>query len=165
MKNDEKILAVNVANCLIPKSGISAEKYLESKSTEGALQSIKALTNKFGRVVLIYKTSKDSNMVRIAEWLKHNAILSELELQPCDVVFVDDAPKLHAVLKKLKITHMVHDDVFFAGKVTGLDKVVLLDNKPYPTKLTPDEKRFMEQADCWVEAQKILEKNVSIKQV
>lgn len=162
---DTKILAVNIANCVLPKTGISATKYLESKSTEGALEALKQLAPKFDRVYLLYKSTKDTNLTRVAEWLKYNDILKTLGLVEENVIFVSDGPKMYTVLDKLGVTHMVHDDIYFVQKVTDLDKIVLFDNKPYPSRLLPEEKKFISLATSWEQTQKILETNISIIEI
>jgi hypothetical protein len=165
MEKEEKILAVYFANCVLSKSGISAVKYLEAAPKIGAVDSIKSLSSKFDKVYLVYKTTKDTNMTKVAEWIKHTGILASMNLKPDNVIFVDDQPKLAAVLEKIGATHFVHDDVMVANKLTGLDLIVVLDDKSMPTRLTPDEIKFMRSAPNWMQVEEILKNNITVVEV
>lgn len=161
----EKILAIYFANCVLSKAGISAIKYLEAAPKPGSVTAINSLTKEFDKVYLIYKTTKDEKATKVAEWLKHTKVLDSMNLKPNNVIFVDDQPKLAAVLEKINATHFVYDDVFTGNKLTGLDLIVVIDDKPEPTRLTPDEVKFMRSAANWSRVEEILKNNINIIEI
>lgn len=161
----KKVLAVYFANCVLSKAGISAIKYLEAAPKVGAVAAIKSLSKEFDKVYLIYKTTQETKLTKVVEWLKHTNVLAAMDLKPENVIFVDDQPKLAAVLDKIEATHLVHDEVCHANKLTGLDLIVVIDDKQMPTRLLPDEQKYMRSAQNWSKVEEILKNNITVVEV
>lgn len=163
--NNEKILAIFFANCVLPKERLSDVKYLEATPKLGAVEAIKSLTKEFDKVYLIYKTTQEEKMSKVVEWIKHTGVLVSMDLKPENVIFVDDQPKLAAVLDEIQATHFVHDSVLTSNKLTGLDLIVVIDDKVCPTRLTPDEVKFMRSVPNWSRAEEVLKNNINVVEV